>query len=148
MNPQVVASERLGRMPRVFLAAFALALVAVLVVARRLEPDPRGYGTHTQLGLPPCAFRAATGRPCPTCGMTTSFARFARGDLAASWRANPAGTLLAPSCLALVPWLLVAAVRGRPDPFRTWEAPLVGWAVAVVALTVFFWTLRMTLGGG
>ena len=107
MNPQVVANERLGRLPRVFLAVLALAIVAVLVVAR-----------------------------------------FARGELAGSWRANPAGSLLAPSCLALVPWLLVAAVRGRPDPFRTWEAPLVGWAVAVVALTVFFWTLRMTLGGG
>ena len=140
-------SERLGRMPRIALAVGALALIAVLLVAHRLKPDPRGFGTHTQLGLPPCAFMASTGRPCPTCGMTTSFAWFARGDLASSWRANPAGSLLAPLGLALIPWLLAASARGRPSPFASWEVPLVGLAVAVVALTVFFWTLRMTLGG-
>ena len=147
MTSQVVVSERLGRMPRIALAVWAVALVAVLVVARRLEPDPRGYGTHTQLGLPPCAFLASTGRPCPTCGMTTSFAWFAHGNPVRSWRANPAGSLLAPLCLGLVPWLLVASIRGRPSPFASWELPLVGLAVAVVALTVLFWTLRMTLGG-
>ena len=147
MSPQVVLSERLGPFPRITLAVGALAIVVVLVLARRLDPDPRGWGTHTQLGLPPCAFMASTGRPCPTCGMTTSFAWFTRGHLVDSWRANPAGSLLAPVGLALIPWLLAASARGRPDPFRTWEAPLVGMAVAVVALTVLFWTLRMTLGG-
>ena len=147
MSPQVVASERLGPWSRIFLGSFAGALVAVLITARRLEPDPRGYGTHTQLGLAPCAFRAATGRPCPSCGMTTSFAWSARGDLARSWRANPAGSLLAPTCLLIVPWLLAASARGRPAPFRSWEVPLVGLAVAVVALSVLSWTLRMTLGG-
>jgi len=147
MSLQVGLSERLGRMPRILLAAWALALVVLLLVARRLDPDPRGFGTHTQLGLPPCAFLATTGRPCPTCGMTTSFAWFAQGDLASSWRANPAGSLLASTCLALVPWLLTASARGRPAPFRSWEVPLVGLAVAVVALTVLSWTVRMTLGG-
>ena len=142
-----MARERLGRPQRIALAIGAVALVAVLLVARRLDPDPRGFGTHTQLGLPPCAFKVATGRPCPTCGMTTSFAWFARGRLADSWRANPAGSLLAPACLALVPWLLAASARGRPGPFRTWDGPLVGLAVAVVALTVVSWTIRMTLGG-
>ena len=147
MNLQVVPSERLGIWSRIFLAAFALALVVVLLIARRLEPDHRGFGTHTQLGLSPCAFQAATGRPCPTCGMTTSFAWFARGELVRSWRANPAGSLLAPTCLAIVPWLVVASARGRPAPFGSWEVPLVGLAVAIVALTVLFWTLQMTLGG-
>lgn len=140
-------SERIGPVPRVVLAVGALALVVVLGLARRLDPDPRGYGTHTQLGLPPCAFLAATGRPCPTCGMTTAFARLAHADPAGSWRANPAGSLLAPLSLALVPWLVAASARGRPAPFRTWEGPLVGLAVAVVALTVVSWTIRMTLGG-
>ena len=140
-------SERLGRTTRTLLAAFALGLALVLVVARRLEPDPRGFGTHTQLGLWPCAFKAMTGQPCPTCGMTTSFAWFARADLARSWRANPAGSLLAPTCLAMIPWLLLVSARGRPWPFRTLERPLVGLAVAVVALTLISWTVRMTLGG-
>src|SRR6185312_12826777 len=76
MIAQDRTSERLGKATRAWLAAFALALASMLVVARGLEPDPRGFGTHTQLGLWPCAFRATTGRSCPTCGMTTSFAWF------------------------------------------------------------------------
>ena len=116
-------------------------------MARRLEPDPKGYGTHTQLGLRPCVFRATTGHPCPSCGMTTSFAWFARGEPALSWRANPAGSVLAPTCLVAIPWLLAASARGRPWPFRTAESPLICLAVAVVALAVLSWTVRMTLGG-
>jgi hypothetical protein len=140
--------ERLSRSTRIWLAAFALALATVLVVARGLEPDPRGFGTHTQLGLWPCSFKAMTGRPCPTCGMTTSFAWFARGELARSWGANPVGILLATITLAMIPWLLLASARARPWPFRDLERPLVGLSVAVVALTLISWTVRMTLVGG
>ncbi len=79
--------------------------------------------------------------------MTTSFAWFVRGDLSRSWGANPAGGLLAPTCLILIPWLLAGSARGRPAPFRALEQPLVVLAVAVVALTLLSWTFRMTLGG-
>jgi Protein of unknown function (DUF2752) len=140
--------ERLGGSTRILLAAFALGLATVLVVARGLEPDPRGFGTHTQLGLWPCAFQATTGRPCPTCGMTTSFAWSVRANPAQAWRANPAGCLLAPTALALIPWLLLASARARPWPFRTLERPLVGLSVAAVALTLISWLVRMTLVGG
>ncbi len=139
--------ERPGRPTRALLAAFAVGLATVIVVARRLEPDPRGFGTHEQLGLSPCAFKATTGRPCPTCGMTTSFAWSVRGRPDRSWRANPAGSLLAPMSLVLIPWLLAVSARANPAPFRTVEQPLVALAVAVVALTIFSWTVRMTLGG-
>ena len=147
MIAPVGTDDRLGRPTRGLLAAFALGLVAVLVVARGLSPDPRGFGTHTQLGLWPCAFKAMTGRPCPTCGMTTSFAWFARAELSRSWGANPAGVGLASICLVLIPWLLTTSARGRPWPFRTIESPLVGLSVAVVALTLISWTIRMTIGG-
>ena len=128
------------------MAALALAIVGVLTVALRLQPDPRGYGTHEQIGLGPCAFLASTGRPCPSCGMTTSFAWFVRCDPVRSWGANPAGSLIAPTCLVSIPWLLAASIRGRPAPFRTLEQPLVVLAVALVALTLLSWTVRLTLG--
>jgi hypothetical protein len=124
----------------------ALGLVGVLGVARRLEPDPRGFGTHTQLGLYPCMFAQVTGRLCPTCGMTTSFAWFARGRLDRSWQANPAGSLLAPACVLLVPWLLAGAARGRPVGTRSLERPLIGLVVATVALGLLSWTIRLLLG--
>jgi hypothetical protein len=147
MISQVGTVERLGWATRGLLLAFALALLSMLVVARRLEPDPRGFGTHERLGLWPCAFRATTGRPCPTCGMTTSFAWFVRVEPVRSWRANPAGSLLAPTCLILIPWLSLVSARGNPAPFRTLEQPLVALAVAIVALTLVSWTVRMTFGG-
>jgi len=140
--------DRLSGSNRILLAAFALGLATILVVARGLEPDPRGFGTHTQLGLWPCAFKATTGRPCPTCGMTTSFAWSVRIRPVEAWRANPAGVVLAPVALVLIPWLLFVAVRARPWPFRTLESPLVGLSVAAVALTLISWFVRMTLVGG
>jgi len=124
----------------------AIGLAAVLGVARRLEPDPRGFGTHTQLGLSPCMFAQVTGVLCPSCGMTTSFAWFVRGRLERSWRANAAGSLLAPTCVALIPWLLAGAARGRPVGFRSLEVPLIGLVVATVALSLLSWTIRLLIG--
>ena len=129
------------------MALSALGLTAVLVVACYVTPDPRGFGTHTQLGLAPCAFKLVTGTPCPTCGMTTSFAWFARGRFGRSWRANPAGSLLAPVCLLMIPWLLTGAARGRPAGFRSVEGPVLVVVTATVALSLLFWTIRLFLGG-
>mgnify|MGYP002008941904 CR=1 FL=1 len=50
---------------------------AVLVLARWLTPDPAGVGTHTQLGLEPCAVLTWADFPCPMCGMTTTFSLLA-----------------------------------------------------------------------
>jgi hypothetical protein len=71
----------------------ALACLAVLVVASTLTPDARGHGTHEQLGLNPCGWAAATGYPCATCGMTTSFVCAVGRDWIGSLKAQPMGTL-------------------------------------------------------
>lgn len=42
-----------------------------------------------------CLLRELTGLPCPGCGITTSLLALGRGDLAASWAANPAGLVVA-----------------------------------------------------
>src|SRR5690606_7505328 len=74
--------------------ALFLLTSTVLLLARALVPSPSGFGTHTQLGLPPCAFRAIFDLPCPTCGMTTAFAHMARGELARGFRAHALGSVL------------------------------------------------------
>lgn len=138
--------QRLGPKSRLVLVALALALVLVMGLACRLRPDPRGLGTHTQLGLTPCTFLAATGRPCPSCGMTTAFAWTMRGRPDRAWSANPAGSLLAPTCLVLIPWLLVGAARGRPWGSRTVDGPLIVLVVATVAFGLATWIVRLLMG--
>jgi hypothetical protein len=67
------------------------AATALLVVARALRPSERGFGTHEQLGLPPCIFLQLTGIPCPSCGLTTSFAHAAHLHWLASLTTQPFG---------------------------------------------------------
>jgi Protein of unknown function (DUF2752) len=147
MTPRGEARRpRLGAKTRGGMVALAAFLASLLAVARGLEPDPKGYGTHTRLGLPPCHFAAVTGTPCPSCGMTTAYAWFVRGRLGRSLASNPAGTFLAAASLVVVPWLLVCATLARTPGFRSPEQPLMGLVVAVVALSVVSWTVRRILG--
>ena len=67
----------------------------VLGVAAWLTPDGAGIGTHTQLGMAACGFVERTGMPCATCGMTTSFAHAADGNLIGAFVTQPAGATLA-----------------------------------------------------
>lgn len=55
-----------------------------------------------------------TGKPCPTCGMTTSFALLVRGDVRASLEANWVGTTLAVFWAGLMIWALASGFAGRP----------------------------------
>lgn len=68
---------------------------AVFVLASLLEPRPAGRGTHQQLGLPSCFVEQMIGRPCPHCGLTTSFCWIVRGQWRSAWHANPSGVALA-----------------------------------------------------
>lgn len=121
MPPAINAAPlRAPGFERLIAFVLAAAILTVLVIAWRLDPDPRGMGTHHQLGLTPCGFRAAFGRPCVTCGMTTSFALAADERFIDSARTQPVGLLL---CVlsASVFWgaIHVAATGSR----------LAGWAV-------------------
>lgn len=47
-----------------------------------------------------CLWRAATGFPCPGCGMTRALLSLARGDLHAAWQFNPGSFIVAPILFA------------------------------------------------
>lgn len=95
---------------------------AVLGVAHHLSPDPSGHGTHKQLGLGTCSILAATGVPCPVCGMTTSFSHMAHGDPLGALAAQPFGTLIFLGTLAvgLLAALELLRPSGRWDRLWTW----------------------------
>ncbi len=139
---------RFTRWERLALVASALGIVLVLMVARRLEPSPSGMGTHEQLGLGPCTFMSLFGKPCPSCGMTTSFAWFVRGQFLEAARVHPGGALLAASSLVLVPWLLVSAGLGRSWGTQSIYKPITWLVLAILAISLLAWTFRMEVIGG
>lgn len=136
-------THSLSKTARVILAILALALIVVLGLAGMLRPDPRGFGTHMQLGLGPCGFREITGKPCPSCGMTTAFSWTMRARFVEGWRANPAGLAIAVMCVMSLPWLFAASISGRTWPFRSAEGPLVGVVLAGVAMALVLWAIRV-----
>jgi len=140
--------QRLGMPTRCLLLVAAAGLGGLLGVAKQLEPDPRGFGTHTQLGLRPCAFAQLTGRLCPTCGMTTSFAWFMRGRVDRSWRANPAGFLLALLTVPLIAWLVSSAVANEPVGFHSLAGPVLSLLAGAVVLSLAFWLIRLIVSPG
>ena len=124
----------------------ALVLLPIIVFTVATQVDPYRDGrvwleeTHTQLGMSTCTFRKATGQPCPSCGMTSSFALFVRGDLLHSLQANAAGTLLAALSLLFVIWGIGTVVMGRMLWLKSWEQP------AVVLVLLFFGVMLVRWG--
>lgn len=129
---------------RTALGVLAIGLASVFVIAAFLDPyyedgKPRIDETHRQLGLPECTFKTLTGKPCPSCGMTTSFALLLRGDVPNSVRANAVGSLLAVFLVLLIPWAVASVVRGRLLYIASFERALT-WTVAVfLMLLVVRW---------
>lgn len=95
------------------LALCLAAPLALLVLGRALRPDPRGWGTHEQLGFRPCYPMTHWNVPCPGCGVTTSVALLARGQPVAALRTQPLGPFFVSGTLAAAVWALVGHRRGR-----------------------------------
>jgi hypothetical protein len=72
----------------------SFAWIAVTTVGLMLSPDEHGHGTHQRLGLPPCPSVVLFDRPCPGCGLTTSWTALLHGDLALSFHAHALGPFL------------------------------------------------------
>ena len=122
----------------------AIGCFALLFTAARLTPSPDGVGSHTELGLARCQWLEHTGIPCPSCGMTTSWTWFVRGNLAASIYLQPMGTVLAiiASCCVWAGFYI--ALTGRPIyrllnvlPGRYYFLPLVALAIVAWGWKIF-----------
>jgi len=84
-----------------------------------------------------CEFRRLTGLPCPGCGLTRVADRFAHGNLAGAFDANPLGTVLAflfaaAACVAFVHLVFAAPMPQVSLSER--EARTVRWAILWVAI--------------
>lgn len=99
--PPVGLPGRATRGERVTAGLLAAACLGVLIVGASLNPDPSGMGTHTQLGLRPCGWVVAFGKPCLTCGMTTAVTNVAHGRFLTGFITQPAGALFGVGCAAV-----------------------------------------------
>jgi hypothetical protein len=132
------------------LVGLALGLFGVFGVAMWLNPydddgSPRRLQTHTQLGFQPCTFYKLTGKPCPSCGMTTSFALLMHGDLVNSLKANWVGTLMAFLGLVMIPWSLASAFRQRTLFIRSMETTMITVLIVVLTLMILRWGVVLVL---
>lgn len=145
MNRSTGSCSRLSRRERAGWAGAALVGLGLLAIAGGLRPDPRGQGTHEQLGLPPCTFRMLFNVRCPTCGMTTAWSHFAHGHVRQALMTHVSGTVLATlAAIGSLGALALAASGRRP---RWWPADwlVVSAALAVAAGVLLEWGLRLTL---
>ncbi len=116
----------------------ALALAAFGLV---LEPDPRGWGTHEQLGLLPCLPMFLWNIPCPGCGVTTAVVLALHGDLVGSLGTQPFGFFLALALPSAAAYAAVAHFRGR-DLWQDVRRLRFSWAV-VLSLALLAWLYKL-----
>jgi len=122
-NQSLESLDAYSARDRVQYIALSCVSGIVLTVARVVSPSPNGLGTHQQLGLPPCFFHKLTGIPCPTCGMTTSFAHTVRLQFYEAFMTQPFGMLTCVLMALLIPvsfvlmrrrvsWMKLLTARG------------------------------------
>jgi len=129
---------------RVAALLIALCAAAPLAIAATLTPAAQGMGTHVSLGLPACGWATMADIPCPSCGMTTAFSWAARGDLSASFVAQPMGMVLAVAAGMTALAGLWAAATGAAVQRPIGAAVLrgsVGWVVLGLLLAAWGWKM-------
>jgi hypothetical protein len=141
-SPRIQRVE-LGIVGRLVALAVSAGCLTLMLIAYHLTPDPGGMGTHTELGLQPCQFALHTGLPCPTCGMTTSFAWLARGNFPAAFYVQPMGALIALGAIASF-WVgLYIALTGRAVYRLLLLGPIRYYVPLIVALAIAAWAWKI-----
>ena len=123
-----------------------LGCLAILGLAAWLKPDPRGYGTHTQLGTGPCGALIMTGYPCPTCGMTTAFAHTVRGQWLRAFWVQPAGFALGLGTIALAGITGWTVLSGRWPRRRVRFITPYRLFLGLLVLLLASWAFKIAVG--
>lgn len=142
-EPVAATPERLPWYLRAVLAGAGAIAVGLLLVAGLLTPNPDGYGTHRQLGFPPCSFTMWFNVRCPACGMTTSWAHMTKGHVIESFAANAGGALLALTAVVAGPWSLWSGLRGKWLVGQPNEKIIIVVAGSILAVTLMDWSYRL-----
>ena len=110
---------------------------AAVVASAVLPPDLVRNGPSL------CTFRAITGRPCPSCGLTRSWNAMGHGQLRAAARFHLLGPVTFVGALAIIAAGDRRTVRALQTP--RWR-PLVG-AFTAAWIGAWFWQLTRGIRG-
>jgi len=121
-------------------AVAAAALLAVFPLSHAITP------LLMRDALPLCPFRAATGKPCPLCGLTRAIALATHGRWRDAFRMNPAWPLFAAAMIGLSILLSIDALSRTRTTDQLLRAISKRWIWLMAALMIFgVW--RATYGG-
>ena len=135
-----VRVEGVGRWTWLLVSGLCLGAIVLAIV---LSPDPRGHGTHEQLGLPPCSFMLTSGLPCPTCGMTSAFTLVVRGKVIEGFVAQPAGAALCLLAIIMLPISLWTVATGRSIGVHWERLGAVRVSLAFAMIFVGAWGIKL-----
>ena len=145
--PRTAAASGYGL--RLAAAAVFAVSAGVLLVALMLTPKTQaGVGTHEAMGLPACGLEVATGIPCATCGMTTSFSLMAHGRFVAAFINQPAGALLSvitAMATVLSGYALATGMSLAPIGRALWRPRVV---VIGIAILLIAWAYKIVIHTG
>ncbi len=133
---------------RLFLIVITIGLITIFTLAVVIHPydaegKPLTMESHRQLGLGKCEFVVLFNKPCPSCGLTTSFSLLMHGSIMASLRANWVGTFMAISLFGAILWCMATLVRGRYLWIRSLERAILSFVVFFSILLILRWGVIM-----
>ena len=134
------------RTARLIAGAVFAGCAGLLTLAACLKPDPRGLGTHQQLGFPTCTMVTLFGYPCPTCGMTTAFAHTVRGELILAFKAQPAGLALAIATILVASVSLGVVATGNVWVVNWYRISPARVTLLVILVVLGGWLYKIVVG--
>jgi hypothetical protein len=142
--PARIVRSRAPRTERISQAIVGVFLAAWIALGMVLTPSPTGTGTHTVLGLPPCGMLLATGRPCPTCGVTTSFVLAAHGRPIDAFTNQPFGLVVFLGVLAALCLTVVTLATGRSWCGLLSLLNVTTTAVIIILIALISWAYKLS----
>lgn len=126
-------------------AVVAVILAAALAMGLVMEPSPTGTGTHTLIGLPPCGMLLSTGKPCPTCGVTTSFALACHGRFVDATVNQPFGVVVFGCVVGGLALCVFSLATGRSWLPLAAVVPVSVAAAALGLLALMAWAYKWSI---
>ena len=139
----VLFDEQVPRKHLLGQAAVFAIWIGTTAIGAFLHPSAAGHGTHEQLGLPACPSVLLFDRPCPGCGLTTSWTATIHGNIPFALHAHPLGPLLYLlfTCLALLGGY--GYITGRR--LRTYSEPFNRASAIIAAVFICFGLIRFAM---